>query len=614
MRLIIMLITVFTASCIYAQEEEIKYTEYSFTEFFQMIEDEQDSVFRLKNAIIKHKSEDDSVYTFDYEVGDNGEYSYRFHRADTLHITKALFLDNVHFAKLDYKSFGKKYTAIYKVVFHQLVMVTNPYQGLIANCLFKDYVAFRVSEESVINTLFPSEAPSYDIVSSEFESSLEYLASLNNEEIKRKNGFKLYNSTVYMANEKYGGGSLFFNNQTIVEIINNTFFGNSLFPLGIRNTLTLSITDNQFDELIVLANINPSESTYMYEVTGNNFPKPILIDVDLDSDKLIIDWDQFESGLISQKPFNSKYRPTLNVPNERNDLLRFYEHDSINENYLQYFRIENEEVFKEEKKLLGNFHDYYKSIHDTKFANSAYVAMKDLETERLAFEYKQELSFDSFFTWKVNQFLKTFSNYGTKPAKAIIFSVYVILAFAFIYLFFPNHWDSHGRFRIMNRLRFFLKYSKQEDGVKEVYLEEKKEELVPFEEFKAYFEKHGKKAPGFFYAVALPLYKWSVSGTRLVSGFLGKVDVLKGTWENTPNSQRWMKSTLVIGAFLFAFLYDLFIKVLNAVMLSINTFTTLGFGEIPIKGLPRYLAIIQGFIGWFMLTIFSVSLISQLLN
>ena len=35
---------------------------------------------------------------------------------------------------------------------------------------------------------------------------------------------------------------------------------------------------------------------------------------------------------------------------------------------------------------------------------------------------------------------------------------------------------------------------------------------------------------------------------------------------------------------------------------------------IPIKDLTRYLAIIQGFIGWFMLTIFSVSLISQLLN
>ena len=52
----------------------------------------------------------------------------------------------------------------------------------------------------------------------------------------------------------------------------------------------------------------------------------------------------------------------------------------------------------------------------------------------------------------------------------------------------------------------------------------------------------------------------------------------------------------------------------NALMLSINTFTTLGFGDIPIKGLTRYLAIIEGFIGWFMLSIFSVSLISQLLG
>jgi hypothetical protein len=90
--------------------------------------------------------------------------------------------------------------------------------------------------------------------------------------------------------------------------------------------------------------------------------------------------------------------------------------------------------------------------------------------------------------------------------------------------------------------------------------------------------------------------------------------VLKGTWEDLPTGQKARKSFLLVGVFLIALVYDLLIKVLNALMLSINTFTTLGFGEIPIKGLPRYLAIIQGFIGWFMLTIFSVSLISQLLN
>ena len=46
----------------------------------------------------------------------------------------------------------------------------------------------------------------------------------------------------------------------------------------------------------------------------------------------------------------------------------------------------------------------------------------------------------------------------------------------------------------------------------------------------------------------------------------------------------------------------------------IGRYLPYAIGEIPIKGLPRYLAIIQGFIGWFILTIFSVSLISQLLN
>ena len=60
-------------------------------------------------------------------------------------------------------------------------------------------------------------------------------------------------------------------------------------------------------------------------------------------------------------------------------------------------------------------------------------------------------------------------------------------------------------------------------------------------------------------------------------------------------------------------LYSLFIHVLNALTLSLNSFTTLGFGDIPTKGAARYVTIVQGFIGWFLLTIFSVSLISQVL-
>ena len=44
----------------------------------------------------------------------------------------------------------------------------------------------------------------------------------------------------------------------------------------------------------------------------------------------------------------------------------------------------------------------------------------------------------------------------------------------------------------------------------------------------------------------------------------------------------------------------------NALTLSLNAYTTLGFGNIPTHGLARYACVVQGFIGWFMLSIFTV--------
>jgi len=55
------------------------------------------------------------------------------------------------------------------------------------------------------------------------------------------------------------------------------------------------------------------------------------------------------------------------------------------------------------------------------------------------------------------------------------------------------------------------------------------------------------------------------------------------------------------------------LTLVNSVTLSINSFVTLGFGSIPTKGFARYLCIIEGFIGWFLLSIFTVALINQVL-
>ncbi len=60
-------------------------------------------------------------------------------------------------------------------------------------------------------------------------------------------------------------------------------------------------------------------------------------------------------------------------------------------------------------------------------------------------------------------------------------------------------------------------------------------------------------------------------------------------------------------------LAGLTISVVNAITLSLNSFVTLGFGTIPTTGAARYVCILQGFIGWFLLSIFTVSLINQIL-
>lgn len=64
---------------------------------------------------------------------------------------------------------------------------------------------------------------------------------------------------------------------------------------------------------------------------------------------------------------------------------------------------------------------------------------------------------------------------------------------------------------------------------------------------------------------------------------------------------------------LFVVLGSVLLTLINAITLSINSFVTLGFGSIPTKGFARYLCIIEGFLGWFLLSIFTVALINQVL-
>ena len=595
----------------FSQEQAFK--QYSYTEFFKMIEEAQDSIISLKNTVIKYNEETDTIHSFKSSIITIDSTTYTYGRDDFIDIHKPIKLENVHFLTIN--DTGDVTYGLHHVRFFEEVEIINMLNGAFMECIFNKKVTIR-HNETLLKDEQLNKGNHYSMLEFNYcafnKGVYQQSSSFLNSKSERLNVQTTYSNCAIRSlpeNKTNQHSAFYVYNISQFGLQGCNFYGQGRVDINFyQGGVLLWLNKNKFPEQLVELRINESDDTFMLNVAENTFSQPLLCEINFNADKLIFDWDQLEHGILNMisYSFNTNFDPN-NYFKSYNDLKNVH-------HYLTTIRSEKEKAFREESKMLGQIYAKYKREHDIVNANKSYIYLKDLETQHLAYLQEKDPSFTNYFSWKINQFLKVFSAYGTQPAKAIIFSFYVILAFALIYLFFPNSWDVHGKKRIMDRYAFFMKYMKKDAGIHEVYLEDKHHELMQFETFKTLIVNSNEQVPKFFIVTGLPLYKWAISGTKLHAAFLSKIDIMKGTWQNLPAHKRFWKSILLIGAFLITVIYDIGIKILNALMLSINTFTTLGFGEIPIKGLPRYLAIIQGFIGWFMLTIFSVSLISQLLN
>lgn len=111
-----------------------------------------------------------------------------------------------------------------------------------------------------------------------------------------------------------------------------------------------------------------------------------------------------------------------------------------------------------------------------------------------------------------------------------------------------------------------------------------------------------------------PLYHFSLLYHQMAQWLYRRGEVLSGRWIDLKPAKKIAVSAVVCTTILLYGVFLVCVRGVNALFLSINTFSTLGFGNIPVKGISRYTAILEGFIGWFLLSIFSVSLISQILK
>jgi hypothetical protein len=286
----------------------------------------------------------------------------------------------------------------------------------------------------------------------------------------------------------------------------------------------------------------------------------------------------------------------------------------------EFYRAINDEYLRDDRRYELLNAAYYKLLNvysqfgDTDSYNACYTEVKDLETQRLLISLEDNAGFTVFFKYVLNVFLRDFSNYGTSPAKALVVSVYVIIAFAILYLFMPNTWTTSSRHRLLNRLWRIKEFLQNPRSIKESIEETPYRHVDEYDQFIRDLMNTRNDLPTLFRIMAPRIYSISITGQRARKWAYNRLDVLSNSWITMGRFQRTITSFMTAIYMCFALGGYALLSILNALIVSLNAFSTLGFGGIPVRGVARYVVILEGLVGWLMLTIFSVSLIGQLLR
>lgn len=595
---------------LFSQKGPNELKKYSHTDFIKLITSSKDTVFSLKDAFIYFDRKKDSSFYYHFE----DDYLV-FNSTDTLIIDKEIQLNNVYFEHW-YEDAG---LAFHHLKFMKPVSIENTSSVMFGYCDFEKglYIDINAPIKKFIDYFVPHpDVYSFNISLSNCvfkgDVGLDITTKDENPEL-----YVSITSSIFKKSPKprKAQSKFYVKNVRSFDFTNNDIEREGFVVLKIEETKETQVVLNNFKRSNFIFDLAGVSSSSISDLGENKFGENVLLEIENFNKLDAYHWNDWNGKVVSLKGYE-EYIFDLYNQNALNSssFVDLYESDSILKTYVNTCKFQSTKSYKKEKRLLGSFYDFYKSQYDTDFSNETYVSLKDIETQRYHYLNIKAPSFKSYFAWKINQFLKIFSAYGTEPSRSVVMSIYVIFIFAFVYLFFPNSWDTMNRNRLMKRIRFYTRYFRNKESMKKIYEEEKKEDIMTFMEFKEYMHKSQKETPSYFLILAKPIYYFSSTNYKIISKLFDKTDILKGKWIDLPKRKKVFASVFMGLWILFLLCFDVIIKFINALTLSLNTFTTLGFGEIPTKGLPRYLSIIEGFIGWFMLTIFSVSLISQLLN
>ncbi|MBX3101932.1 MAG: hypothetical protein KF690_05445 [Bacteroidetes bacterium] len=363
-------------------------------------------------------------------------------------------------------------------------------------------------------------------------------------------------------------------------------------------------------------NITQSSISNLFQSYGCHYRQSVVIDA------------------LNLNPVNTKV-DWLSLDNYR---LAVFHHDSDSlVSGLQPHLLNDPRTVNTLISCYANLYQAFRTQGNRLAANACYVEWKNLETV-----YLRNLSYTSvegspYFLYLMNIFLREFCDYGTNPLKSLLISAYVLLAFAAVYFLYPWQIGEPDRGFYRQMLLFAQYFTRpgrlaqmpapggtdwalEGNGSGWQAANSASRDLAAASQgtmadaYKQFVQTQPSKAMPFYFRLIGKYRLRTNLYTRFQQMLLRTIDWLPRQWQHYSPFRRFIYATFYGLLILTLLLSYLFVRVLDATALSLNVFSTLGFGQIPIYGVPRYLTILEGFIGWFLLSIFSVSLISQVIQ
>lgn len=328
-----------------------------------------------------------------------------------------------------------------------------------------------------------------------------------------------------------------------------------------------------------------------------------------DANEFNFRWDNLKYGIL---PMTITYAEI--VIHLGQDTLTMFE-----ELYEPYYILDEEvefdsKIFYDNISFYKTFQSLYQQRGDRESANACFVKIKELETAQQKYYYKESGNPETWLNWKLNQFLSSYVKFGTQPTLAIFYAIRVMLFFSFFYFFFHSSWDKISLQNLLAKYQKIKSYFTESNSLNQVFQQDKVSQVEQIRTEQSDLKNYQSKMPYSVFLTGNLLYRAASIFKSISVKFWSKFEILHGKWnEKSPLAKKKIEVISIFSIFVYGISLIAY-RFLNSLTLSINAFSTLGFGNIPVKGLSRYVAIVEGFIGWFLLSIFSVSLISQFIQ